>query len=88
MSSPPAGPILHWVFKTKTGGMEGIITNHQTVFAARAEGMKELAAEQSELTIVPLEGKSVRVVLAMPMPEGAVVTFPTNVVRPSRKKKA
>lgn len=82
--------MLHWVFKTATGGMEGIITNYQTAFAARSEGMKELKAEAHELTVIQLSTKSVRVMLAMPLPaDGVKLKFPEQmVVTPESSAKA
>jgi hypothetical protein len=95
MKEPPAGPVLHWVFKTATGGRDGIITNYQAAFDARDEGMRELNAERSEVTVVQLATKSVRMTLAMSMPlEGFVLKFPEaevkadgTVKKPPRKKK-
>lgn len=83
-----SGPVLHWVFKTKTGGTEGVLVAHQTAFKAREQAMMELGAEAAELTVIQGSPLSVPMKLQFPFPNGVELIFPTKKrVREKKVKK-
>lgn len=82
----PSGPVLHWIFKTASGGTEGVLVIKQTAFDAMAEAMLVLKAEKHELTVMQGSKFSVPMKLSVPLADGVLLQFPTKKVREKRKK--
>jgi hypothetical protein len=83
----PSGPVVHWVFKTASGGTEGALVIKQTAFDAMMEAMMLLKAEKHELTVIQGSKFSVPVALSLPMAESVLLQFPTKKVREKKGKK-
>lgn len=82
----PSGPVLHWIFKTASGGTDGVLVIEQTAFNAMRTAMTELKAEKHELTVMQGSTVSVPVKLSLPLADGVLLQFPTKKVREKRKK--
>ncbi len=83
----PSGPVLHWIFKTASGGTDGVLVIEQTAFNAMRTAMTELKAEKHELTVMQGSTVSVPVKLSLPLADGVLLQFPTKKVEKKKKKK-